>query len=87
MSYPEAETPEEVAFRIKSVLAEKLNRTPESIRLEDDLLVDLGLDSLAIPELLSVMEQHGRPVSADVLLDVTTVGDLVRVFSAAGTTR
>jgi len=72
-----------IAAKIKVVLSEVIRAPAASIRLEDDLLVDLGLDSLALAELTILLEQHTqRQVRADRLLDVTTVGDLVSLFAS-----
>jgi acyl carrier protein len=71
-----------IAAKIKEVLSEIIRKPAAAIRLEDDLLVDLGLDSLALAELTTVLEQHTqRQVRADRLLDVVTVGDLVSLFA------
>ncbi|MCY2993937.1 MAG: phosphopantetheine-binding protein [Planctomycetota bacterium] len=71
-----------IAAKITGVLSEVIRVPAASIRLEDDLLVDLGLDSLALAELTMVLEQRTRrQVRADELLDVVTVGDLVGLFA------
>lgn len=76
-----------IADTIKEVLSERIRKPATSIRLEDDLLVDLGLDSLAFAELLTVLEQHlQRQVRADQLLDVATVGDLASLLAASEVT-
>ena len=75
-----------IAAKIKEVLSKQIGTPAASIRLEDDLLVDLGLDSLAIAELMTVLEQHvQRPIPVNELLYVTTVEDLARLLAASET--
>jgi acyl carrier protein len=67
--------------KVKEVLAQKLGRSADTIRLEDDLLADLGLDSLALAELsASVEEMAGISLPGDELIETVTVGDLVRLL-------
>ena len=67
-----------IELQVKSVLAGKLDKPASAIRLDDDLLVDLGLDSLSLAELiLRVEEIAGMRIPGNDLLDATTVGDLV----------
>jgi acyl carrier protein len=55
----------------------------EIISDSDDLLIDLGLDSLATSELIAKLESiSGRRIQANDLLDVNTVGELVSLFKA-----
>jgi len=64
--------------RVKSVLAKKLNKPSSAISLEDDLLFDLGLDSLSLAELVVRVEEiAGVRIRGDDLFDATTLGDLV----------
>lgn len=77
-----------IVAKIKEVLATHAKKPVAGIRLEDDLLVDLGLDSLAIAELLTVLEDHiQREVRVDDLLEVSTVGDLAVLLAAYQGTR
>jgi len=69
-----------VEQQVKGALAEKLGRPAHTIGMDDDLLADLGLDSLAIAELsASVEDAAGVRLRGIDLLDVVTVGDLVRL--------
>jgi acyl carrier protein len=53
----------------------------------DSKLDDLDLDSLQLMEVLLVIETHtGVPLDEDVLLRVTTVGDLYAEYVSAATT-
>jgi acyl carrier protein len=68
--------------QVKEVLAGNLGKPPGAIRLEDDLLVDLGLDSLSLAELTVHIEQlAGGRFAGEDLMDANTVGDLVRLVS------
>ena len=52
---------------------------------EADTLASLQLDSLAMLEIIGLVEdQHGIAVDEDDLVDLKTVGDLLRVLNAAG---
>jgi len=51
---------------------------------ESDTLANLKLDSLAMLEIIGQLEQrHGVAVDEDTLVDLKTVGDLLRVLNAA----
>jgi acyl carrier protein len=72
----------EIEQRIKSVLAGKIDKPASEIRMDDDLLVDLGLDSLSLAELIVRVEEiGGKQIAGNDLLDATTVGDLVSLVS------
>jgi acyl carrier protein len=59
------------------VVAEKLQRDPDKIRMDDDVVVDLGADSLAMAELTVQLEQRmGVRVPGEDWLEVSTVGEL-----------
>lgn len=71
-----------IAEKVVAVLADKLGRPPRSIRLDDDLVRDLGIDSMSMAELTVLTEQAaGVRIPGNELLDAQTVGDLVRLFS------
>ena len=68
--------------QVKTVLAGKLDKPASTIRLDDDLLIDLGLDSLSLAELIvQVEETTGMRLRGSDLLDATTVGDIVNLLS------
>ncbi len=51
---------------------------------ESDTLANLKLDSLAMLEIIGQLElRHGVAVDEDTLVDLKTVGDLLRVLNAA----
>ena len=67
-----------VATRIRTALAEHLKRDVSKVRLQDDLRKDLGLDSLAMIELLFRIEEvFDLEIPNDDLSQITTVGDVV----------
>src|SRR5215831_12980178 len=67
-----------VATRIRTALAQHLKRDVSKIRLEDNLRTDLGLDSLAMIELLfKIEEAFDLEIPNDDLSKITTVGDVV----------
>jgi acyl carrier protein len=71
-----------IAEMVVAVLADKLGRPPRSIRMDDDLLRDLGIDSMSMAEMTVLAEQAvGVRIPGNELLDAQTVGDLVRLLS------
>lgn len=71
-----------LAEKVIEVFAEKLGKPARTIRLEDDLLLDLGIDSLSMAEMTVLVEQAGGVrIPGDALFDVQTVGDLVRLLA------
>src|SRR5215472_6927984 len=72
-------TPESaIATRIRAALAEHLKRDVSKVQLQDDLRKDLGLDSLAMIELLfKIEEAFDLEIPNDDLSQITTVGDVV----------
>ncbi len=71
-----------VEQQVKQVFAGKLRKPADEIGLEDDLLMDLGLDSLSLAEMTVHIEQlAGGPFSIEDLFDARTVGDLVNLVS------
>ncbi len=78
-SYPDDAS---IAKQVVAALADRLGRTPESIRPEDDLLRDLGIDSMSMAELtVSVEQVVGTEIPGDEWLDTQTVGDLIRLLT------
>ena len=67
-----------IATRIRAALAEHLKRDVSKVQLQDDLRKDLGLDSLAMIELLfKIEEAFDLEIPNDDLSQITTVGDVV----------
>ena len=71
-----------IAEKVVAALAGKLGKSPQSIRLDDDLLRDLGIDSMSMAEMTVLVEQvAGVRIPGNELLDAQTVGDLVRLLT------
>jgi|SRR5262245_23922916 len=67
-----------VATQIRTALAQHLKRDVSKIRLEDNLRADLGLDSLAMIELLfKIEEAFDLEIPNDDLSKIATVSDVV----------
>src|SRR5215813_10066974 len=67
-----------VATRIRGALAEHLKRDVSKVQLQSDLRKDLGLDSLAMIELLfKIEEAFDLEIPNDDLSQITTVGDVI----------
>ncbi|MET9109276.1 acyl carrier protein [Streptomyces zhihengii] len=74
-----------ILHRVSELLEEKLGLLPEEITAEARFKDDLGLDSLDMVELLTIMEtESGRPVDDDAVLGLATVGDVVGYLVAHG---
>ena len=74
---PSPNTRLDLERKIREVVAEMLRLDPEQIRMEDDLLVDLGADSLALAELAMQLERRmGVKVPGEEWLEVIAVGEL-----------
>jgi len=74
---PSPNTRLDLERKLFEVVAEMLKLDLEQIRMEDDLIVDLGADSLALAELTMQLEQRmGVKVPGDEWLEVITVGEL-----------
>lgn len=82
MSDTQAEFRCSIQEKVVAAIADKLGKPASTIRLEDDLLADLGVDSLAMAELTVMVDQlAGCALPGDQLLDAVTVGDLVELIS------
>jgi acyl carrier protein len=72
-----------IATRIRTALAQHLKRDVSTVNLPDDLRKDLGLDSLAMIELLfKIEETFDLEIPNDDLSKITTVGDVVAYVEA-----
>jgi acyl carrier protein len=72
-----------IATRIRTALAQHLKRDVSKIQPQDDLRKDLGLDSLAMIELLfKIEEAFDLEIPNDDLSKITTVGDVVAYVEA-----
>src|SRR5215813_8753869 len=67
-----------VATRIRGALAEHLKRDVSKVQLQSDLRKDLGLDSLAMIELLfKIEEAFDLEIPNEDLSQITKVGDVI----------
>lgn len=74
---------EDVFDQVRDFLVDELGVSREDIKPEADLRDDLGLDSLDLVELVTVMEDEvGARVDQDALTDVRTVADVVDLVVA-----
>jgi len=65
--------------KIKDILVEQLGADRDSITLETDIQKDLNADSIAVMELIvEIEDEFGVQVPDEVLLDIKTVGDIVK---------
>lgn len=72
---------ERVSDKVIEVVSRKLEIPADQIHLDDDLIVDLGADSLVLAELSMLIEQQLQTqIPVDEMIDVTTVGDLVALL-------
>lgn len=59
---------------------------PRALAVDDRLIDDLGLDSLDLIDVVSVLEEHFSSDVIDAVIDdspnIVTVGDLVAAFAA-----
>ena len=68
---------------IAEILAEQLGISKDKIKLESDIVKDLGADSLDVVELLMTLEDNtGKTIPEDKVTDVKTVGDVVKMLQS-----
>ena len=64
--------------KIKKLLAEQINISEDEIKMESDIINDLGADSLDVVEMLmSVETEFDVTVPDEVAMDMKTIGDVV----------
>ncbi|MGW3498271.1 phosphopantetheine-binding protein [Streptomyces sp. NPDC001020] len=74
-----------VRHRVSALLEQKLGLLPEEIIPQARFKEDLGLDSLDMVELLTIMEaESGRPVDDAAAPGLTTIDDVVGYLVAHG---
>ena len=67
-----------IATQIRTALAQHVKRDVSKVRAQDNLREDLGLDSLAMLELVfKIEEAFDLEIPDDDLSKVTTVGDVI----------
>jgi len=71
--------------RVRDVVVEALRCDKETVTLEAKLLEDLGIDSLDAVELNMALEETlGSAIPDEELVNMKTVGDIVRYLEARG---
>lgn len=74
-------TPAELLLQLTSMIGEVVSDVPDSITADSRLREDLGFDSVAQMELISVVdEQLGLDVDLEDVMHLVTVGDVVDVI-------
>ena len=74
-------TPAELLDQLASMIGEVVTDVPETITADSRLREDLGFDSVAQMELISVVdEQLGLDVDLEDVMNLVTVGDVVDVI-------
>ena len=69
----------EVKERVVRVLSKRFNVSQISIKMTDDLINDLGADSIDMTELvLDIAEEFGIFLGKEDMSQIKTVGDLVK---------
>ena len=68
---------------VVKALAEQLNIPQEKIKPENDIVKDLGADSLDVVELLMTLEDNtGKTIPEDKVADLKTVADVVNLLQS-----
>ena len=68
---------------VVKALAEQLNIPQEKIKPENDIIKDLGADSLDVVELLMTLEDStGKTIPEDKVADLKTVADVVNLLKS-----
>ena len=68
---------------VVKALAEQLNIPQEKIKPENEIVKDLGADSLDVVELLMTLEDNtGKSIPDDKVADLKTVADVVNLLQS-----
>lgn len=66
---------------VAKALSEQLNIPKEKIQPENEIIKDLGADSLDVVELLMTLEDNtGKTIPKDKVTELKTVGDVVELL-------
>lgn len=66
---------------VVKALSEQLNIPKEKIQPENEIIKDLGADSLDVVELLMTLEDNtGKTIPEDKVTELKTVGDVVELL-------
>ena len=64
--------------KIRKLLAEQINISEEEIKMESDIINDLGADSLDVVEMLMAVEtEFNVTVPDEIAMEMKTIGDVV----------
>ena len=67
--------------KVAGLIAEQLGKDKSEIRLDSDIVKDLGADSLDVVQMLMALEdEYGITVSEDDAAGLKTVGDIVNII-------
>lgn len=71
--------------KMRTIIAEQLNASPEEITEETSFKEDLGADSLDLFELIMALEEeYNTEIPADDLQNLTTVGEVMNYLKEHG---
>lgn len=71
--------------KVQAIVAEQLNVEKEKVQMETNFVEDLNADSLDQVELIMAVEdEFGIEVPDEVVQEIRTVGDIVKVLEKAG---
>ncbi|MBO4362896.1 MAG: acyl carrier protein [Clostridia bacterium] len=69
--------------KIKSIVSEQLNISPDKITLESSIIDDLGADSLDVVELVMALEENfGVEIPDEEAEKISTIGDIVNYIES-----
>ena len=64
--------------KIRTLLAEQINISQDEIKMESDIINDLGADSLDVVEMLMAVEtEFNVTVPDEIAMEMKTIGDVV----------
>ncbi len=69
--------------KIKFIVSEQLNISPDKITLESSIIDDLGADSLDVVELVMALEENfGVEIPDEEAEKISTIGDIVNYIES-----
>jgi acyl carrier protein len=69
--------------KVKAIIADQLDISEDSIKLESNIVEDLGADSLDVTDIvMSIEEELDIEVPDEALEKIKTVGDIVNFIGA-----
>jgi acyl carrier protein len=74
---------DEIELKVKSVIAEKIGKSPSEIRDDATFIEDLGLDSLDLVDMIMKLEEEfGISIPDEDLDKIRTVKDAINYIKA-----